>query len=246
MVQTLDASGQAFRAPRGPAGWRGSGVHGRRRARGLTDRQERALRALLPVVRLDVGTPAPADLRALFPAPVDAVWLEIGFGGGEHLAWQATANPSVGVIGCEPFVNGVARLLCEIEDRSLTNVAIHDDGAQRLLAWLPPASLARVFILFPDPWPKRRHWKRRLINEETVVALARAMRPGAELCFATDSAPYVRSALALMRRRSGFRWEAGGPKDWREPPPDWPGTRYEQKALRAGRKICYLRFRRGG
>jgi tRNA (guanine-N7-)-methyltransferase len=227
-----------------PGGFRRSHVHGRRRARGLTDRQESALAALLPQVRLDLDAPAPVDLAELFPGGADAVWLEIGFGGGEHLAWHAAANPGTGMIGCEPFVNGVAKLLCEIADRGLTNVRLYDHDARHLLGWLPDGGVSRVFMLYPDPWPKRRHWKRRLLNGESLAVLARVMSRGGEFLFATDSAPYARATLALMRRQSDFSWEAGGPGDWREPPADWLSTRYEQKAIRAGRKPCYLRFRR--
>jgi tRNA (guanine-N7-)-methyltransferase len=222
----------------------GGNVHGRRWARGLTDRQGEALAVRLPALRPNVAASAPACLPQLFSCEVDDVWLEIGFGGGEHLAWQAEANPRVGFIGCEPFFNGAAKLLCEIEDRGLSNVKIHDDDARPLLGWLPEASIGRAFILFPDPWPKRRHWKRRFVNLETLAALARAIRPGGELRFATDSPPYARAALALMRRRPDFCWLAEAPGDWRERPADWPSTRYEQKAVRAGRKPCYLRFTR--
>jgi tRNA (guanine-N7-)-methyltransferase len=177
------------------------------------------------------------------------VWLEIGFGGGEHLAWQAAANPDVGIIGCEPFVNGVAKLLAEIEDRDLANVRIHDGDARDLLDLLAPASLDRVFLLYPDPWPKARHRKRRLITAGTVERLARVMTDGAELRIASDIPDYVRWTLVHILSDGRFDWTARRPDDWRHRPTDWPRTRYESKALHSGRVPAYLkiiRARRGG
>lgn len=246
MPHTTEPSQIAHAPQTEPVGepYRVNHVHGRRRARGLTDRQAGALESRLPALRVDVSVPAPEPLRQVFASDVHDVWLEIGFGGGEHLACQAETNPQAGIIGCEPFVNGVAKLLCEIEDRSLANVRVYDNDARDLLAWLPGASIARAFILFPDPWPKRRHWKRRFIGPETLAELARVIKPGGELRFATDSGLYARAVLTLMRRQRDFTWEAEGPRDWRVRPDDWPSTRYEEKAVRAGRRPCYLRFRK--
>jgi tRNA (guanine-N7-)-methyltransferase len=249
MSQIIGASQEEMADAAFAEGFRAGGVHvshvyGRRRARGLTDRQAEALQTGLPALQLNLQEPAPELLAEVFAASVDEVWLEIGFGGGEHLAWQAEANPRAGIIGCEPFVNGVAKLLCEIEDRRISNVRVYDDDARHLLDWLPGGSVSRAFILFPDPWPKRRHWKRRFVSEVTLTALARAMRPGAELRFASDSGLYTRAILALTRRQKEFRWEAETPRDWRERPSGWPSTRYEEKAIRAGRKPNYLRFRK--
>ncbi len=183
-------------------------------------------------------------LGGLFRPGVDRVWLEIGFGGGEHLAWQAEANPDVGIIGCEPFINGVASLLKQIDDRGLDNIRIHANDARDLLETLPDACLDRVFILFPDPWPKARHHRRRIVAPATLEQLARIMRPGTELRLATDHADYGRWMLRHLIRHPAFRWRARRPADWRQRPEDWPATRYEAKAIAAGRACLYLSFER--
>lgn len=188
--------------------------------------------------------PGGLDPAHLFQPPVDTVWLEIGFGAGEHLAWQAAAHPGIGFIGCEPFVNGVGALLAEIERTSLANVRIHDDDARPLLGALAPGSIGRCFILFPDPWPKQRHHKRRLIGPATVDALARVLADGAELRVATDDPAYLAWILAVVRAHGAFAWVVTGPADWRVRPPDWPATRYELKAREAGRMPSFLRFKR--
>lgn len=215
---------------------------GRRRGRKLSPRQQQLQGELLPKLELDLGSPAPADATALFPGPVADVWLEIGFGGAEHLIWQAHHNPNVGLIGCEPFEDGVVKALAAIEDQGLTNVRLHSDDARPVLKWLPAASLGRVFILFPDPWPKKRHQKRRLLSAELLKQLQRVMRPGAELRFATDIGDYARSALIALMAAPEFSWTATGPADWRQRPADWPETRYEAKAVREGRRSSYFRF----
>jgi len=220
--------------------------YGRRRGRKLRTRREDLLRARLPVLRVPMGPGAGAGLRPerLFDPPVTAVWLEIGFGGGEHLAWQAATHPEIGFIGCEPFVNGVGALIAQITDRGLSNVRIHDDDARPLLAALAPASIGRCFILFPDPWPKARHHKRRLIGPSTLDLLARALADDAELRVGTDDPGYLAWILASVRGHPAFIWPVAGPADWRQRPADWPPTRYEIKAREAGRFPCFLRFRR--
>ena len=170
------------------------------------------------------------------------LWLEIGFGGGEHLLWQARSNPDIGFIGAEPFEDGVVKVLTGIEDGALGNVRVHADDARAVLRWLPDHSLGRVFILFPDPWPKRRHAKRRLINVHLLRLLARIMRPGAELRIGTDIGDYARTILMAFAECPEFEWQARSPADWRVRPGDWPETRYEQKAHREGRRCAYLRF----
>ena len=180
----------------------------------------------------------------MFAAPVDDVWLEIGFGGAEHLLWQARANPKVGLIGCEPFEDGIVKALSAIEHEHLTNVRLHADDARPLLRWLPRGEIGRAFILFPDPWHKKRHHKRRLISAEILSGLARVMRPGSELRIATDIGEYARSILVSVRQQGSFKWTAETARDWRERPADWPPTRYEQKALTAGRTCAYFRFLR--
>jgi tRNA (guanine-N7-)-methyltransferase len=218
--------------------------YGRRKARPLSERKDRLLAELLPTLRLPLTEPAPIPLAKLFARPLAEIWLEIGFGSGEHLAGQAEQHRDIGFIGCEPFVNGVASLLGRIETSGIDTVRIHDGDARDVLAWLPAASVGRVFVLFPDPWPKHRHAKRRLLSPETVVQLARALKPGGELRFATDSSVYAGEALRALLASGAFRWTAERAKDWRIRPADWPETRYERKALSAGRKPAYLSFRR--
>ncbi len=223
-------------------------VHGRRKGHRLRAGQARLVSELLPSLRVPVGSnnasEGPGDPAKLFAPPVEKVWLEIGFGGGEHLFEQARANPTCGFIGCEPFVNGVAKLLSLVSEAGLHNVRIHDDDARRLLEALPDGCIDRVFILYPDPWPKTRHNKRRFINGDNLDQLARVMAPNAELRFASDIAEYVRWTLGHMRRHGAFAWQALGPQDWRRRPADWPATRYEAKALEAGRVPAYLSFQR--
>jgi tRNA (guanine-N7-)-methyltransferase len=169
-------------------------------------------------------------------------WLEIGFGGGEHLLWQARHHPDVGIIGAEPFEDGVVKVLAAIEDEGLGNVRVLADDVRGLLRWLPPASIGRAFVLFPDPWPKRRHVKRRLVNVHLLELLARVLRPGAELRIGTDIGDYARTMLMAFQGCPHFVWTATSAADWRERPADWPPTRYEEKAGREGRRSCYLRF----
>ena len=190
-------------------------------------------------MRLDPEEPAKA-----FGAPVSAVWLEIGFGGGEHLSARARAHPETGFIGCEPFVNGVAKLLAVIHRVKLSNIRIWDADATELITRLPSGSINGAYLLYPDPWPKRRHRKRRFISDDNLEALARVMTPGAELRFATDIDDYAGWALTRVMRSGAFRWTAERPDDWRQPWSGWPGTRYEAKALREGRKPVYLAFER--
>lgn len=224
---------------------------GRRRGRKATAHQRKLLDELLPQVALDPMAMAAAaplgrdGLAALCGAgPGTDVWLEIGFGGGEHLIWQARHNPHVALIGSEPFEDGVVKVLSAIEGGGLDRLRLLPDDVRPLLRVLPDAALARVFILFPDPWPKRRHHKRRLIQPDLVCELARVMRPGAELRFATDIGDYARTALLALYANGSFEWTAECPADWRVRPPDWPATRYEQKAIREGRPRYYFTFTR--
>lgn len=215
---------------------------GRRRGRKLSARQEHLLAELAPRVRPDLAHPAPADVATLFGAPVQQVWLEIGFGGAEHLVWQARHHSHVGIIGCEPFEEGVVKALTLIEDEKLANILVHADDVRPLLRWLPAGSLDRAFVLFPDPWPKARHRKRRLVGTPLLDQLARAMKSGGELRLGTDIGDYARTMLAALMRHPQFRWTATRAADWRYRPEDWPQTRYEAKALREGRRCTYLRF----
>ena len=226
------------------AGARRSLLHGRRRGRKLRPAQQRLLDAWLPRLSFALPRERPFDPRRLFDRPMAAIWLEIGFGGGEHLAAQAARLPDHGFIGCEVFENGVVKLLAEAERLNLANLRLLIDDARPLVEALTEASLERVFILFPDPWPKLRHHKRRLVSTATLDALARAMADGAELRLATDDADYLRWMLERVTAHAAFEWLALGPRDWRERVADWPPTRYEQKAIAAGRRPSFLRFRR--
>jgi tRNA (guanine-N7-)-methyltransferase len=218
--------------------------YGRRRARTPSARQQALWRDVLPGVAIPRQAAALADLPGLFPAPIREVWLEIGFGGGEHLIEQAKANRDVGFLGCEPFEDGVIKLLSAIETEGLTNVRVLAGDARPLLRLLPQGSVGRAFILFPDPWPKKRHHKRRLIAPETLDEIARILRPAGELRMATDAAEYVSAMLQTAALNPALRWIARGPQDWRQRPRDWPQTRYEAKALAAGRRCYFLRFER--
>ncbi|MGD9803644.1 MAG: tRNA (guanosine(46)-N(7))-methyltransferase TrmB [Hyphomicrobiaceae bacterium] len=202
------------------------------------------MRDLLPRVSPPLTGNFPNPPTEIFAKAVREVWLEIGFGGGEHLLWQARHNPDIGIIGAEPFEDGVVKVLSVIEDESLHNILVHADDVRTLLRWLPDASIGRAFVLFPDPWPKRRHLKRRLVNTHLLQLLARVMRPGAELRIGTDIGDYARTILMAFQRSEEFAWQAERAVDWRVRPPDWPSTRYEEKAGREGRRCCYLRFRR--
>ncbi len=217
------------------------GIYGRRKGKALRPHQAKLIETLLPKLRVDLAAPL-VDPRCLFPDRPDDLRLEIGFGGGEHLAAEAGVHPRRGYFGCEPFVNGVAKLLAEIETRCLTNIRIHDGDAARLIDALPAASLAGVCLLYPDPWPKRRHRRRRFISDEMLSRLGRVMRSGAELRFATDIDDYAGWTLARVLRSADFFWPAKSAKDWLAPWADWPGTRYEAKALRDGRRPVYLTF----
>jgi tRNA (guanine-N7-)-methyltransferase len=219
-------------------------LFGRRRGRPLRPERRRLKAELLP--RLAVTLPACGPLvpQALFAGAPRPIWLEIGFGGGEHLAFQAAQHPEIGFIGCEVFENGIARLIAQIARQRLDNIRIFSDDARLLIASLPPCSIDRVFILFPDPWPKRRHWKRRLITRENLDRLAAAMTDRAELRLATDDRGYLVWMLQHLSEHPDFEWLARRPCDWRERPADWPMTRYEEKARAAGRTPVFLRAER--
>ncbi len=219
-------------------------VYGRRLGRPLRAAQEALFGSLLP--RLSIELPqgdAPIDFAKLF-GDARPVWLEIGFGHGGHLAYQAERNPEVGVIGAEPFINGVAGLLGRIEASGLENVRIWPDVAGPLMARFGPASLDRVFILFADPWPKKRHHKRRLIDRPLLDQLATLMKSGGVLRLASDDRDYIHWMLERLAAHRAFATTASKPNDWLRPPPDWPGTHFEARAQRAGIEPAYLEFRR--
>jgi tRNA (guanine-N7-)-methyltransferase len=199
---------------------------------------------LYPALAVDLSAPAPSDLRALFPVPVDAVRLEIGFGGGEHMLAEATRSPDIGFIGVEPFVNGMAKAVSAIAETGARNIRLHDGDAALLLDWLPPASLVGVDLLYPDPWPKKRHFKRRFVSDENLDRIARALKPGGLFRVASDIESYIDWTLLHVLKRSDLAWTAERADDWRKPFPGWPGTRYEAKAVAAGRMPAYLAFLR--
>ena len=220
-------------------------LYGRRHGRPLRRYKAGLVDSLLPALRLESPAPgARLEPAGLFGRPVDAVWLEVGFGGGEHLAAQAKAHPEIGLIGCEPFVNGVAGLLGHIERERLDNIRILPDDARPLLDALPDGAIGRCFVLFADPWPKRRHWERRFIAPHNLDRLARVLADGAELRLASDDPGLIAWMLEHTWRHPAFAWLARRAEDWRQRPEDWPPTRYEQKAVAAGRRPVFLRFGR--
>ncbi|MBT5458344.1 MAG: tRNA (guanosine(46)-N7)-methyltransferase TrmB [Rhodospirillaceae bacterium] len=220
-------------------------LYGRRKGRPLRPHRQRLVDRLLPAIEIALSPDRePLDPQALFGVAIDDVWLEIGFGAGEHLAWQARENRHLGIIGCEPYLNGVARLLSDIDTDELENVRLYRDDARMLLERLPEASISRAFVLFPDPWPKSRHNKRRIIGPATMPHLARLLRDGAELRVATDDFTYKGWILEHVLGSGYFQWTARCPSDWRDRPADWPPTRYEAKALRQGRRGTFMRFLR--
>lgn len=215
---------------------------GRRHGKTLSPAQAERMVARLPALKLDLESPAPADLRSLFEADVEEVRLEIGFGGGEHFHHEASRFPRVGFIGVEPFVNGMAKFVSGFDKAPLSNVRVHDDDATELLDWLPDASLSGIDLLYPDPWTKRRHWKRRFVSAVNLDRFARVLKSGARFRFASDIDHYVNWTLLHCRAHDAFDWQAEGPDDWRLPYGNWPGTRYEAKAMREGRVPAYLTF----
>lgn len=217
---------------------------GRRRGKTLRSVPAEQLARLLPALRVDLASPAPDDPGALFGMPVSEIRLEIGFGGGEHLLHRVREHPAVGFIGVEPFVNSMAKLMAALDGAPCGNLRVYDDDATRLLDWLPAASLDAIDLLYPDPWPKRKHWKRRFVSPVNLDRFARVMKPGGAFRFASDIDTYVNWTLLAVARHSAFSWEAETAADWHTPYPGWPGTRYEAKALGEGRRPAYLTFRR--
>jgi tRNA (guanine-N7-)-methyltransferase len=219
---------------------------GRRKGHKLRLRQADLVEHLLPRLALDITSPSPSDLAGLFDLPADEIRLEIGFGGGEHLIAEARAFPNAGFIGCEPYVNGMAKILTQIEAHNIGNIRLFAGDAAELLAWAPPRSLARIELIHPDPWPKRRHWKRRFVQDATVAAMARVLKPDGEFRFVSDIDDYCAWTLAHLARSPDFVWTAERASDWLLPWADYTMTRYGVKAEREGRHAAYLRFRKLG
>ncbi len=229
---------------------------GRRKGRPLRAHHASLVEDLLPQIEITLPSDdGLADERDVVPESLDPfslfgdvppkeIWLEVGYGGGEHLAGQAAANPDVGIIGCEFFVAGVGKMLAHLEALEISNVRLFTGDARQLLACLTASSLTRVFVLYPDPWPKLRHERRRFISPWAVSEFARLVKPGGVVRVASDIPVYCRWTLQHFGADARFSWQAEGPGDWRQPPEDWVSTRYEAKALREGRTPAYLDFRR--
>ena len=221
-------------------------LFGRRKGHKLRAHQADLVEHLLPRLALDIGGRGPPDIAELFDPPAEAVRLEIGFGGGEHLAAEARGFPKTGFIGCEPYVNGMAKILAQIEAHHIGNIRLFAGDAAELLAWLPPHSLDRIDLIHPDPWPKRRHWKRRFVQDGTVAAMARVLKAEGGFRFVSDIESYCAWTLAHLLRSPDFVWTAERACDWRLPWPDYTMTRYGRKAEREGRQASYLQFRKIG
>ncbi len=206
---------------------------GRRKGRKLRVGAQTLYDTLLPNILVDKDSPDVTDKET---------WLEIGFGGGEHLAHIATSHPDVQMIGCEPYVNGIAGLLSQIDEQKIENIRIYTDDVRELLVAMPEACLSRGYILYPDPWPKLRHHKRRLIQKPLLDALARVLKSGAELRIATDWADYTTWILERLLPHEAFTWTANKAANWQQPWDNWIPTRYEEKAIREGRDSSYLIF----
>ncbi|GGF79924.1 tRNA (guanine-N(7)-)-methyltransferase [Azorhizobium oxalatiphilum] len=218
----------------------GGAFYGRRVGKPLRKGQLEALDRALPHFLIDLDTVA--EPTKLFARTVQDLRLEIGFGGGEHLLSEARRAPDVGYIGVEPFLNGMAKAAFELDLAPVDNVRVFDKDAALLLARLPESCLGQVELLYPDPWPKRRHWKRRFVRPDNLDLIARALRPGGVFRFASDVPDYVDWALREVRAHPAFRWTQTSASDWRTPYEGWPGTRYEAKAIAAGRVPTYLAF----
>jgi len=216
--------------------------YGRKRGRPLRAGRRTLFAELLPGIEVVVPAAGTLDPAALWGRPTRETWLEIGFGAGEHLAWQAARHPEIGIIGAEVYEAGIGVLLSAIDRAGLGNIRIHAGDATALLEALPEASIARAFVLFPDPWPTRRHWKRRFVGAEGLKRLARVLKDGAELRLATDDPSYLVWMLAHILASPDFDWRPRSARDWIARPDDWPETRYEAKAIRQGRRPSYLRL----
>jgi len=219
-------------------------LYGRRKGKPLSPRRAALMATEFPRLAIDIGTPAPSDLRTLFSVSVDAVHLEIGFGGGERLVASARASPSIGFIGIEPFLNGMGKAVAAVADEKLRNVRLFDKDASDLLTWLPPASLAEVDLFYPDPWPKKRHHKRRFVSPANLDRVARVLVPGGLFRVVSDIPGYIEWTLFNVQRNAAFAWAAERADDWRKPFQGWTETRYEAKARGAGRHPAYLTFAR--
>lgn len=215
---------------------------GRRKGKPLSTRRTELMATRLPSLAVDIEESAPTNLAKLFPGQVSSVFLEIGFGGGEHLVHEAKEYPETGFIGAEPFLNGLAKAVASVADLELTNVRLFGGDATALLDWIPAASLQRVDLLYPDPWPKKRHRKRRFVSSQNLDRISRVLARGGVFRVASDIESYISWTLEHCLKREDLEWTAARADDWRQPFKGWPSTRYEAKALAAGRRPTYLTF----
>ena len=245
-MSAAERNGAGRNSRRGESVRQAGSFFGRRKGHKLRAHQAELIESLLPSLAVEIAGTPPADLTTLFDPRVEQVRLEIGFGGGEHLAEEAGECPGTGFIGCEPYVNGMAKILSQIETRSIRNIRLFAGDAAELLAWLPLHSLSRIDLIHPDPWPKRRHWKRRFVKDATIAAMARVLQPGGEFRFVSDIDDYAAWTLSHLLHSPDFVWTAQRADDWRLPWAGFTMTRYGRKAEREERKATYLRFRRAG
>jgi tRNA (guanine-N7-)-methyltransferase len=238
-----DRPADAGASPHAESGYYTGSFFGRRKGHKLRDHQADLMATLLPALTVDIAHPAPDDIRTLFDTDVETVRLEIGFGGGEHLVAEALAHPHIGFIGCEPYINGMAKILTQIEAQNIGNIRLVAGDAAELLTWAPAQSLSRIDLIHPDPWPKKRHWKRRFVQDATLAAMARVLKPSGEFRFVHDIPDYVAWTLWHVSRSPDFIWTAERADDWRLPWPNYTMTRYGRKATREGRIAAYLIFK---
>lgn len=217
-------------------------IYGRQQSRPLSPTKRALLERHLPSLLIQPHIDAKNSLEKIFAGTVQEVWLEIGFGGGEHLLSQAKAHPNIGIIGCEPFLNGLANAVSAIEEQGLENIRLHNGDAREVLEFLPDESISRIFLLFPDPWPKKRHHKRRFVNPHNLGHIARILKKDGTFRVASDIKDYVDWTLKHIRKNAVFHLKAERAEDWRIRADDWPPTRYEAKAIREGRKPAYMSF----
>ncbi|MBL4601199.1 MAG: tRNA (guanosine(46)-N7)-methyltransferase TrmB [Emcibacteraceae bacterium] len=222
----------------------GSRVYGRRLSKPLKKTSAARFNEYFPKYSISLADDENLDLSKLFDHEPKEYWLEIGFGKGEHLVAQAKAHPEIGFIGCEPFVNGVSGLVDHMVAEKVTNIRFFMNDARLLMDQIPSSLISRAFILFPDPWPKRRHHKRRIVSPGNLTVLSRLLKDNAELRIGTDHHDYCRWILARLLESPDFNWQSDHPDNWHKRPDDWPSTRYERKALAVGRKSTYMTFNR--